>query len=155
MSRPSKAEVEKREKIKKLGLFVKDSSIYAGFEEIAELSKDTPTEISYMFSTACAERSHFLSGSYLEDPDNIEFTKRILDDGQNVRVFSIEYIKGLEFEAVFFIDIDTLENTDLSIKYIYVGVSRANIFLGLTINNEFPEQLKLIKDNFIEGKWTE
>lgn len=80
---------------------------------------------------------------------------RILDDNQNVRVFSIEYIKGLEFEAVFFIDIDNLDNTDLLVKYVYVGVSRANIFLGLTINDEFPEQLKLIKDNFVEGKWTE
>jgi len=80
---------------------------------------------------------------------------RILDDGQKVRVFSIEFIKGLEFEAVFFIDIDRLDNTDqdLTLKYIYVGVSRANIFLGLTINNEFPEKLVCIKNNFLEDKW--
>ena len=53
---------------------------------------------------------------------------------QDVRVFSIEHIKGLEFEAVFFVDVDRLavEKPDLFNRYVYVGATRAATFLGLT-----------------------
>ena len=52
----------------------------------------------------------------------------------DVRVFPIEHIKGLEFEAVFFIDVDRLyfDQPDLFDRYIYVGATRAATFLGLT-----------------------
>lgn len=45
---------------------------------------------------------------------NVEACKdgRMLGEGQNVRVFSIEHIKGLEFEVVFFVSIDTLYSMD-------------------------------------------
>lgn len=56
----------------------------------------------------------------------------------DIRVFPIEHIKGLEFEAVFFIDVDRLaqEKPDLFDRYIYVGATRAATFLGLTCRGE-------------------
>jgi DNA helicase IV len=63
----------------------------------------------------------------------------------SVRIFSIEYIKGLEFEAVFFVGIDELarKNEDLFDKYLYVGASRAATFLGITLtSNELPKKIK-------------
>ncbi|GAA4530454.1 hypothetical protein GCM10023174_20700 [Chelativorans composti] len=52
----------------------------------------------------------------------------------DIRVFPIEHIKGLEFEAVFFVDVDRLhaEQPELFDRYIYVGATRAATFLGLT-----------------------
>ncbi|MEN9613645.1 MAG: hypothetical protein RLZZ628_4459 [Bacteroidota bacterium] len=121
-------------KIPTIAIFVKNDTDVLKYSKALKLNEKLET--NFISTVACTEG-------------------RILDDGQNVRVFSIEYIKGLEFEAVFFIDIDELDNTDpdLMLKYIYVGVSRANFFLGLTINREFPEKLLCIKNNFIEDKW--
>lgn len=56
--------------------------------------------------------------------------------GQNndVRVFDIQHIKGLEFEAVFFVGIDRLSERypDLFEKFLYVGATRAAMYLGMT-----------------------
>ena len=55
-----------------------------------------------------------------------------------VRVFDVQHIKGLEFEAVFFVGIDALaENKpDLFDKFLYVGTTRAATYLGLTSYKE-------------------
>lgn len=52
----------------------------------------------------------------------------------DVRVFPVEHIKGLEFEAVFFLDVDHLAaaEPELFERYVYVGSTRAATFLGLT-----------------------
>jgi DNA helicase IV len=52
----------------------------------------------------------------------------------NVRVFDVQHIKGLEFEAVFFVGVDVLaENKpDLFDKFLYVGATRAATYLGIT-----------------------
>lgn len=76
---------------------------------------------------------------------NVEFADMSLQakaysDGEaigktnDVRIFPIEHIKGLEFEVVFFLDVDRLaaERPDLFDRYIYVGATRAATFLGLT-----------------------
>ena len=55
MGRPSKAEVEKREKIKELGLFVRDSDIYTVFEK--ETEEMSTAESSYVFSVECGYRN--------------------------------------------------------------------------------------------------
>jgi DNA helicase IV len=51
-----------------------------------------------------------------------------------VRIFDVKHIKGLEFEAVFFTNVDrlALEQPELFDRYIYVGATRAATFLGLT-----------------------
>ena len=56
-----------------------------------------------------------------------------------VRVFRISEVKGMEFEVVFFYDIDTaLEYCSLDImrRYLYVGVSRATTHLAATFTQE-------------------
>jgi len=61
-----------------------------------------------------------------------------------VRVFSVEHIKGLEFEAVFFVGLDRLaeQHPDLFDKYLYVGATRAATYLGLTCETDLPEPMK-------------
>jgi hypothetical protein len=83
----------------------------------------------------------------------------VLGDENTVRVFSIDKIKGLEFEAVFFHNLDTIQNQNLSddllLKYLYVGLSRATFYLGITTKTELNENLKFILDNFgSTGNWT-
>jgi hypothetical protein len=80
---------------------------------------------------------------------------KILGNKQSVRVYSIEYIKGLEFGAVFFHNLDDLSLHDdtLTNKYIYVGLSRANLFLGVTMNEEFNEDLQFLNKHFVKGNW--
>jgi len=79
---------------------------------------------------------------------------QILGDKGNVRVFSIEYVKGMEFQAVFFLNIDDYEKEELLEKYVYVGFTRANLFLAVTAKNGIPEKIKGIKQFFIEnGDW--
>ena len=78
-------------------------------------------------------------------------------DGQTVgeenqiRVFDIRHIKGLEFEAVFFVNLDELsvESPDLYNKFLYVGASRAATFLGLTCAKALPNSLIHLKDEFV------
>lgn len=77
--------------------------------------------------------------------------------GQNndIRVFDVQHIKGLEFEAVFFVGVDDLaeQHPDLFDKYLYVGTTRAATYLGLTCHGAaLPERLQpteaLFKDVF-------
>lgn len=69
----------------------------------------------------------------------------------DIRVFDIRYIKGLEFEAVFFIGIDKLasEKPELFDKYLYVGATRAATYLGLTCNGEeLPTKVRSLQSGF-------
>lgn len=52
----------------------------------------------------------------------------------NVRVFDIQHIKGMEFEAVFFVSIDQLATLHPALfdKYLYVGITRAATYLDVT-----------------------
>jgi hypothetical protein len=76
----------------------------------------------------------------------------VLGNKDTVRVFSITNIKGLEFEAVFFHDMDTLLSQKISkdslLKYLYVGLSRATLFLGITLSQEFKGQLEFLSKSF-------
>ena len=75
----------------------------------------------------------------------------VLGSRNTVRVFSIKHIKGLEFEAVFFHQIDKLLETfsqEMITRYLYVGLSRATFYLGVTFNNELPLQLGYLTSHF-------
>nr|HNH45033.1 ATP-binding domain-containing protein [Agitococcus sp.] len=76
-----------------------------------------------------------------------------LGEAHDIRVCSIEYIKGLEFEAVFFIDIDKLieSHPTLYNKFLYVGATRAANYLGLTCVNKLPENLDDLRGNFAKN----
>jgi DNA helicase IV len=73
----------------------------------------------------------------------------------DVRVFEVQHIKGLEFEAIFFVDIDKLaqEEPDLFERYLYVGATRAATFLGLTCSGvEMPPELNAVVD-LLKQNW--
>jgi hypothetical protein len=72
----------------------------------------------------------------------------------DVRVFDVQHIKGLEFEAVFFVGIDKLadERPDLFEKYLYVGATRAATYLGLTCEGrELPQKIAGLEPLFGTG----
>lgn len=68
----------------------------------------------------------------------------------DVRVFDVQHIKGLEFEAVFFLGIDTLAHhaPDLFDRYLYVGTTRAATYLGVHCETELPTALKPLESQF-------
>jgi hypothetical protein len=73
----------------------------------------------------------------------------------DIRIFEVEHIKGLEFEALFFVDIDELAKSqpELFERYIYVGATRAATFLGLTCaGDNLPELLEPVSGLF-ETEW--
>ncbi|KPB54739.1 Helicase UvrD [Pseudomonas coronafaciens pv. oryzae] len=73
----------------------------------------------------------------------------------NVRVFAVEHIKGLEFEAVFFVDVDTLAQRipELFERFLYVGFTRAATYLGLTCSGRLPVSLDSLRKRFAQT-WT-
>ena len=73
-----------------------------------------------------------------------------------MRVFDIQHIKGLEFEAVFFAGIDTLaqEKPDLFDRYLYVGATRAATYLGLVCRGGLPEKLEPTRPLF-DPAWSQ
>ncbi len=68
----------------------------------------------------------------------------------NVRVFDIQHIKGLEFEAVFFVGIDQLATLHPALfdKYLYVGTTRAATYLGVTCQGSLPSAIESLRTHF-------
>lgn len=68
----------------------------------------------------------------------------------NVRVFDVQHIKGLEFEAVFFVGIDQLATArpELFDKFLYVGATRAAQYLGVTCSAALPLALEPLRKHF-------
>lgn len=72
-----------------------------------------------------------------------------------VFVFNVQHIKGLEFEAVFFIGVDKLaENQpDLFDKRLYVGATRAAAYFGITCEGaKLPQKMAKFRKLF-KDKW--
>lgn len=69
---------------------------------------------------------------------------QVLGLDRHVRVFAVEHIKGLEFEAAFFHSLNELavDEPDLFDKYLYVGATRAATFLGLACDGRLPGLLE-------------
>ena len=58
----------------------------------------------------------------------------------HITVFPIDVVKGMEFDVVFFHNIDNSSaDMDILKRYIYVGVSRAAFFLGITLSEQNQE----------------
>ncbi|MBF0246291.1 MAG: ATP-binding domain-containing protein, partial [Planctomycetes bacterium] len=77
----------------------------------------------------------------------------VIGQEQQVRIFDIRHIKGLEFEAVFFIGIDRMagDQPDLFEKFVYVGATRAASFLGMTCYDALPKQLNNVSELFSQS----
>lgn len=67
-----------------------------------------------------------------------------------IRVFDIQHIKGLEFEAAIFVAFDRMTELypTLSGNFLYVGATRAANFLGVTCERVLPQSLKTLRDSF-------
>lgn len=75
----------------------------------------------------------FVYDSAIEVVDGSE--GNVLASSNQIRVHPIDKVKGMEFDVVFFHNIDDANvDSDLIKRYIYVGVSRAAFFLGVTLN---------------------
>jgi len=77
---------------------------------------------------------------------------QVMGQDNDVRVFDIQHIKGLEFEAVFFIDIDHLaeQQPELFDKYLYVGTTRAATYLGITCRRFLPTSISTLRPMFVD-----
>ena len=75
-----------------------------------------------------------------------------LGDAARVRISPVEFIKGLEFEAVFYVGIDRMSeiHKELIEKYLYVGLSRARSFLGVAYERQFPQRLQCVESHFVQ-----
>lgn len=80
--------------------------------------------------------------------------ERALGEGTDVRVFENRHIKGLEFEAVFFVGVDRLAELrpDLFDRYLYVGATRAATYLGMVCTEDLPTRLTGLRQMFCE-RW--
>ena len=79
----------------------------------------------------------------------------MLGDASCIRVFAIERIKGLEFEAAIIARLDELEqwDSDLARQYLYVGASRPATFLGITCQH-LPKVLESVRSSCVD-EWSE
>ncbi|TSA12046.1 MAG: DNA helicase UvrD [Comamonadaceae bacterium] len=76
---------------------------------------------------------------------------QVMGQDNDVRVFHVEHIKGLEFEAVFFVGIDRLASLhpQLFDKYLYVGTTRAATYLGVTCDDVLPAAIATLRPMFV------
>jgi DNA polymerase III delta prime subunit len=79
---------------------------------------------------------------------------RVMGQDGDIRVFDVQHIKGLEFEAVFFVGVDMLADQmpTLFDKYLYVGITRAATYLGITCENDLPSKIEHTRRLFVD-KW--
>jgi hypothetical protein len=80
---------------------------------------------------------------------------RDVGNSQEVRVFDVHHIKGLEFEAVFFLGVDQLaaERPGLFKQFLYVGITRAARYLGIACRGKLPVSLSPIRTAFSYENW--
>jgi adenylate kinase family enzyme len=80
---------------------------------------------------------------------------KVLGTQAKVRIFNVKYIKGLEFEAVFFTCIDEMAGNEPELldKYLYVGLTRSRNFVAVTYKEHFPARIEFIKPLFDAGNW--
>ena len=79
---------------------------------------------------------------------------QVIGQDNDIRVFDVQYIKGLEFEAVFFSDVGRLVDVYPSLfdKFLYVGATRAATYLGLTCSGALPAAISDLRSIF-SPKW--
>ncbi|KJK08145.1 ATP-binding domain-containing protein [Pseudomonas tussilaginis] len=62
-------------------------------------------------------------------------------------MIDVQHIKGLEFEAVFFIGLDDLVEAKPTLfeRFLYVGATRAATYLGMICHQELPPALSNLR----------
>lgn len=81
---------------------------------------------------------------------------RVSGSSSDIRIFDVRHIRGLEFEAAFFIGVDELINIEPNnfLNFLYVGATRAATFFGMTFSGDVPDQLKFL-DNYFGNSWSQ
>lgn len=81
---------------------------------------------------------------------------QVLGRENHVRIFAVEHIKGLEFEAAFFHSVQELAHDmpDLFDKFLYVGATRAATFLGIACAGQLPLLLQKATQGLADN-WAE
>lgn len=96
-----------------------------------------------------AVTTNSLSERLLNDSFEVEgsYKGQSLGVESKVRVFSVEHVKGIEFEAVFFMGFDEIIKIHPHLwgKFLYVGSSRSRKFLALTTNEKLPDSMKFLE----------
>jgi hypothetical protein len=79
---------------------------------------------------------------------------KIIGRGDEIRLFDVRHIKGLEFEAVFFVGVDRLADAEPTLfeRYLYVWATRAATYLGICAEGDMPVSLQCLRDHFDE-RW--
>jgi hypothetical protein len=74
---------------------------------------------------------------------------------QQIRVFDVRHVKGFEFEAVFFVGVDRLAQRlpELFDRHLFVGLTRASTYLGVTCEATLPSLLEPARNCFATGGW--
>ncbi|MGY3173852.1 DNA polymerase III delta prime subunit [Pseudomonas sp. TE12234] len=77
-----------------------------------------------------------------------------LGNESDIRVFDVQHIKGLEFEAVFFVGVDALAEAKSALfeRFLYVGATRAATYLGMLCHQKLPQKLEALRP-YLAGKW--
>lgn len=120
--------------------------IGARIEEIAAMRGDLPSIAVFVPDEAAVEPATAELRTTLSET-NIDVMAcpggMVLGREQHVRVYAVQHIKGLEFEAAFFHSVQRLaaDQPDLFDKFLYVGATRAATFLGLTGQGPLPPVL--------------
>ena len=83
---------------------------------------------------------------YNESLKNKDLTKKAL-------IFTLDQIKGVEFEAALFLDLGELSesdmvHTELSMQYLYMAMTRAAFYLGITQPHPFNGELDFLNKVF-------
>lgn len=76
---------------------------------------------------------------------------QVMGQDNDVRVFDVQHIKGLEFEVVFFVGVDRLAEIQPQLfdKYLYVGTTRAATYLGWTCYGTLPDKISALRPMFV------
>ncbi len=126
---------------------------YDDHGEIPTIAVLVPDESSVDTLAQALEEAPSLGG-------NIEIDRchngRVLGEGASVRIFNVEHIKGLEFEAAFFHNMGAISARfpKLAEKLLYVGLSRASLYLGITTIGGVPQVLDPLVADLVDGDWS-
>lgn len=72
----------------------------------------------------------------------------------SVRIFLLDRVKGMEFEVVFFYNIDEVSKQKLIDQFLYVGLSRATFYMAVASNVIEDPQLVELSERFNKkGRW--
>lgn len=125
-------------------------------ERIIEVERNVQPGTSIAVLVPGEERVVPLAGALQARLATVNLDVQACQAGQSVgvshavRVFDLQHIKGLEFEAVFLVGLDTVAERypDLFEKYLYVGSTRAANCLGVACAGTLPGQLEPLRPLF-------